>query len=87
MKRKRYSVEQIIGKLRDEVLDREIFSTRSEAQVIIESWRTEFNTFTPHSSLGYRPPAPEALFKTFIAQNMPDMISCSRQPNTLETLT
>jgi putative transposase len=51
--------ESFNGKLRDEVLNREIFYTLREAQVIIEEWRQEYNTFRPHSSLGYRPPAPE----------------------------
>ena len=54
-------VESFNGKLRDELLDREIFYTLREAQVLIESWRYEYNTFRPHSSLGYRPPAPEAV--------------------------
>jgi putative transposase len=53
--------ESFNGKLRDEVLDREIFYTLREAQVIIEQWRHEYNTFRPHSSLGYRPPAPETV--------------------------
>jgi putative transposase len=53
--------ESFNGKLRDEVLNREIFYTLREAQVIIERWRQEYNTFRPHSSLGYRPPAPKAL--------------------------
>jgi len=53
--------ESFNGKLRDEVLNREIFYNLREAQVIIERWRQEYNTFRPHSSLGYRPPAPEAV--------------------------
>ena len=53
--------ESFNGKLRDEVLNREIFYTLKEAQVIIEGWRQEYNTFRPHSSLGYRPPAPEVV--------------------------
>jgi putative transposase len=53
--------ESFNGKLRDELLNREIFYTLREAQVIIEGWRKEYNTFRPHSSLGYRPPAPEAV--------------------------
>jgi len=53
--------ESFNGKLRDEVLNREIFYTLKEAQVIIERWRQEYNTFRPHSSLGYLPPAPEAI--------------------------
>jgi len=53
--------ESFNGKLRDEVLNGEIFYTLTEAQVIIEKWRQEYNTFRPHSSLGYLPPAPEAV--------------------------
>jgi transposase len=46
--------------LRDECLNGEVFETLLEAQVLIERWRHEYNTFRPHSSLGYRPPAPAA---------------------------
>ena len=53
-------IESFNGKLRDELLDREIFDTLLEAKVLIERWRREYNTVRPHSSLGYRPPAPEA---------------------------
>jgi transposase InsO family protein len=52
--------ESFNGKLRDELLDREIFYTLREAQVLIEWWRQHYNTVRPHSALGYRPPAPEA---------------------------
>lgn len=48
-------------KLRDELLDRKIFTTLEEAQVLIEQWRTEYNQVRPHSSLGYRPPVSEAI--------------------------
>ena len=61
MARKRHTAEEIIGKLRDELLNGEIFYTLREAQVITERWRQEYNRFRPHSSLGYRPPAPEAI--------------------------
>ena len=54
-------VESFNGKLRDELLSREIFYTLTEAKVLIERWRQEYNMFRPHSSLGYRPPAPEAI--------------------------
>ncbi len=54
-------VESFNGKLRDELLDREIFTTLWEAQVLVEDWRTTYNRIRPHSSLGYRPPAPEAI--------------------------
>ena len=54
-------VESFNGKLRDELLDREIFFTLAEAKILIERWRREYNTVRPHSALGYRPPAPEAI--------------------------
>lgn len=54
-------VESFNGKLRDELLDREIFYTLAEAQVLIERWRVHYNQARPHSSLGYRPPAPAAV--------------------------
>ena len=53
--------ESFNGKLRDELLNGEIFCTLKEAQVLIESWRRHYNAVRPHSSLGYRPPAPEAV--------------------------
>ena len=53
-------IESFNGKLRDELLNREIFTTLTEASVLIEQWRREYNQVRPHSSLGYRPPAPEA---------------------------
>ncbi len=52
--------ESFNGKLRDELLNGEIFYTIREAQVIIEGWRQQYNHIRPHSSLGYKPPAPEA---------------------------
>ena len=52
--------ESFNGKLRDELLNGEIFDTLTEAQVLTERWRQEYNRFRPHSALGYRPPAPEA---------------------------
>jgi len=54
-------VESFNGKLRDELLDREIFYTMLEAKVLIERWREHYNRVRSHSSLGYRPPAPEAV--------------------------
>jgi transposase InsO family protein len=53
--------ESFNGKLRDELLDREIFYSLKEAQIMIENWRREYNTVRPHSSLDYRPPAPETV--------------------------
>lgn len=51
--------EPFNGKLRDELLNGEIFNALLEARVVIENWRREYNQFRPPSSLGYRPPAPE----------------------------
>jgi len=53
--------ESFNGKLRDELLNGEIFYSLKEAQVLIEQWRRHYNTVRPHSALGYRPPAPEAV--------------------------
>jgi transposase InsO family protein len=53
-------IESFNGKLRDELLNREIFTTMTEAKVLIEEWRREYNTVRPHSARCYRPPAPEA---------------------------
>jgi transposase InsO family protein len=54
-------VESFNGKLRDELLNGEVFDTLLEAKVLIERWRVHYNTVRPHSSLRYRPPAPEAV--------------------------
>ena len=51
--------ESFNGKLRDELLNGEIFYSLKEAKVLIEQWRHHYNTVRPHSSLGYRPPAPQ----------------------------
>ncbi len=53
-------IESFNGKMRDELLNREIFTTLTEAKVLIEQWRQEYNYIRPHSSLGYRSPVPEA---------------------------
>ena len=54
--------ESFNGKLRDELLNREIFDSLFEAKVLVERWRKEYNQIRPHSSLGYRPPAPKAIY-------------------------
>ena len=61
-------VESFNGKMRDELLNREIFYTLPEAQILIERWRNEYNHFRPHSSLGYRPPAPQAWLPSPLVQ-------------------
>ncbi len=54
-------IESFNGKLRDELLNREVFTTLEEARVLIEQWRREYNQVRPHSALRYKPPAPEAI--------------------------
>ena len=52
--------ESFNGKLRDELLNTEVFYSLREATTVIEQWRKHYNHIRPHSSLGYRPPAPAA---------------------------
>jgi len=54
-------IKSFNGKLRDELLDREIFTTLEEAKILIEQWRKEYNQVRPHSAKNYRPPAPETI--------------------------
>ena len=56
-------VESFNARFRDELLNREIFYSLREAQIIIEGWRKHYNTKRPHSALGYRPPAQETIIK------------------------
>ncbi|MCK2056131.1 IS3 family transposase [Methylobacterium sp. 37f] len=60
-------VESFNARLRDELLNGEIFYTLKEAQIVIESWRRHYNGVRPHASLGYRPPAPEVFVPAFSA--------------------
>ena len=53
--------ESFNSRFRDELLNGEIFYTLKEAQIIIEKWRVHYNTVRPHSSLGYKPPAPKSI--------------------------
>jgi hypothetical protein len=55
------------SRLRDELLDGEIFYTLKEAQIVIESWRRHYNAVRPHASLGYRAPAPEVIVPALTA--------------------
>ena len=60
-------VESFNARLRDELLNGEIFYSLKEAQIIIESWRRHYNAVRPHQSLGYRPPAPEVFVPALAA--------------------
>ena len=72
-------IESFNARLRDELLNGEIFYTLKEAQVLIESWRRHYNAARPHSSLGYRPPAPE----TIIPPSWPPGSATLRRPSSL----
>jgi putative transposase len=61
-------VESFNARLRDELLDGEIFYSLREAEVVIESWRQHYNTVRPHASLGFRPPALEVVVPAFAAR-------------------
>ena len=67
------------GKLRDEGLNGEIFYSLKEAQVVIEQWRVHYNTVRPHSSLGFRPPAPQAILQKETEHG--DMENAARFPH------
>jgi putative transposase len=60
-------VESFNARLRDELLEGEIFYTLREAEVVIESWRRHYNGVRPHASLGFRPPAPEVFVPALAA--------------------
>ena len=83
-------VESFNARLRDELLDGEIFYTLREAQIVIESWRRHFNTIRPHESLGYKPPAPEVFVPAFAAWpaalRLPALPVALRQPALPATL-
>ena len=61
-------IESFNARLRDELLDGEIFYTLAEAKIVVESWRRHFNTVRPHGSLGYKPPAPEVFVPAMTAR-------------------
>ena len=61
-------IESFNARLRDELLDGEIFYSLAEAKIVIESWRRHYNTERPHGSLGYKPPAPEVFVPAMAAR-------------------
>ena len=61
-------IESFNARLRDELLDGEIFYSLAEAKIVIESWRRHYNTERPHGSLGYKPPAPEVFIPAIAAR-------------------
>ena len=78
-------VESFNGKLRDELLNGEIFYTLREAKVLIERWREHYNRVRPHSSLGYCPPTPEAILVTGdLGGSAPEPPASKPQPESTE---
>jgi len=61
-------IESFNARLRDELLDGEIFYSLAEARIVVESWRRHYNAKRPHASLGYKPPAPEVFIPAFAAR-------------------
>jgi transposase InsO family protein len=61
-------IESFNARLRDELLDGEIFYSLKEAKIVLESWRRHYNTVRPHGSLGYKPPAPEVFVPAMSAR-------------------
>lgn len=70
-------IESFNARLRDELLNGEIFETLLEAKVLIERWRIHYNTVRPHSALGGRPPAPETIIpkETFTNKNLTPILT------------
>ncbi len=64
-------IESFNARLRDELLDGEIFYSLNEARIVIESWRRHYNAVRPHASLGYKPPAPEVFVPALAARAAP----------------
>tara|TARA_R110001606_G_scaffold11670_3_gene50491 strand:- start:18107 stop:18979 length:873 start_codon:yes stop_codon:yes gene_type:complete len=78
--------ESFNGKLRDEILNTEIFYTLKEAKVLIERWRNHYNTIRPHSSLGYRPPAPQTILPRPVAPPYATLRSSPQDDQTGQSL-
>ena len=76
--------ESFNGRLCDELLNGEVFYTLKEAPTILENWRHHYNHIRPHTSLGYKPPAPIATMKEGAFAHAPAPPSCS---NTRKRLT
>ena len=77
-------VESFNARLRDELLNGEIFCSLREAQIVIEQWRRHYNQARPHSSLGYKPPAPEVIVLSPPASPSPLVRAAPTAPLPLE---
>jgi transposase InsO family protein len=74
--------ESFNSKLRDEFLNGEIFYSMKEIRVLVERWRVHYNTDRPHSSLGYRPPAPEAWIAKSLGHGESEIATLIPPPHT-----
>jgi transposase InsO family protein len=70
-------IESFNARLRDELLDGEIFYSLAEAKIVVESWRRHYNTVRPHGSLGYKPPAPEVFVPAIAMRAAPQSRTAS----------
>jgi len=77
-------IESFNARLRDELLDGEIFYSLKEAKIVIESWRRHYNTLRPHGSLGYKPPAPEVFVPAMSARTAQQLQPPAPQPGLAE---
>jgi len=73
--------ESFNGKLRDELLNMEIFYTLKEAEILVERWRQHYNTVRPHSSLGYKPPTPKTILPNNIVTGPAVLAYTTFQPS------
>ena len=79
--------ESFNGKLRNELLNGEVFYTLQEAKVLIERWRRHYNEVRPHSSLGYKPPAPKTILPRPDSLTYATLQSPCQDDNSGQTLT
>jgi len=63
-------IESFNGKLRDELLNREIFTTLFEVSILIEEWRKKYSQASPHSGINYRSSTPEAIVPLTLTQQV-----------------
>ena len=75
-------IESFNARLRDELLNGEIFYSLAEARIVVESWRRHYNAKRPHASLGYKPPAPEVFIPAFAAGGCAIPASCAARAST-----
>ena len=68
--RRTFTPEQIFNKLRDELLNREIFTTMAEVKILIQQWQQEYNHVRPHNALRYRLPFSEVIVPALLLSTL-----------------